>query len=329
MSFILPELVVESVIRDGLANLRANPQIVDDVFGMFLRKPFQRKYGQKELDKIKKMVVEKQIAVVFSYYEVDSQSPCFSIMVGTDDDDKRTASLGDFRRDVFEDKTDPDSLAKLILVDQTIVQSWDPQSGELVLSNDADLSQVTKNNLVVNENNVEYTVSAVVDTPTLKAVYVKNGESDSFEINDVVTIKSSLDFNKYEVNGVNSDVKVVIGVHTKDALTTKYMYLLLKHLLLSRKKDLIKRCLIVSSFSGSDFGRDIQYAGDRVYTRFLTLTGKVEDSWKQSEVTLIEDIQPTVLVPKAQGPNPQTTESLGLEDQTIQIADDEEDPPTM
>lgn len=329
MSFVLPELVVESVVRDGLANLRANPQIVEDVFSMFLLKPYQRKYGQREIDKIKKMVTEKQVSVVHSYHEVDSNVPCFSIMIGSDDDDRRTASLGDFRKDVFEDITDPDALANLILVNETEVQSWDPQSGELVLALSTDLSKVTKNNKVVTSNNVEYTVTAVVDTPTQKSVYVLFGEEDSFEANDMVMIRSSLSFKKYEVNGVNSDVKLVLGVHTKDALTTKFLYILLKHILLSRKSDLIKRCFIASSYSGSDFGRDLQYAGDRVYTRFLTLTGKVEDSWKQSEVTLVEDVQPVVLVPKATGPNPQTTESLGRQTQTIQISEEDDDLPVM
>lgn len=329
MSFNLPELIVESVIRDGLANLKNNPQIIDDVFSSLLAKYNKRKYGSQEIENIKSLINKKQVNVVFAYHEVDSNVPCFSIMVGSDDEDKGRASLGDFRKDVFEDITDPDELAKLVLVDQTIVVAWDYKSGELILSPDVDLAQVTKNNILVDENSIEYTVKSIVDQTGFKSVFIVGGEEDSFEANDVVSIKSSLNYKKYEVNGVMSDVKLVVGVHTKDALTTKYMYILLKHILLSRKQDLIKRCFIVSSYSGSDFSRDQAYAGDRVYTRFLTISGKVEDSWNQSEVQLIEDIQPTVLVPKATGTNAQTTESLGLESQTIQIADDEEEPPTM
>ena len=69
--------------------------------------------------------------------------------------------------------------------------------------------------------------------------------------------------------------------------------------MLSRKEDLINRNFAVSTYSGSDFTRNMQYPGDHVFTRFLTISGKVEDSWRSDEVIPIDNLEIQVLVPKA------------------------------
>ena len=78
---------------------------------------------------------------------------------------------------------------------------------------------------------------------------------------------------------VLSDVQISVGIHTKDSLMTRYLYTLVKYILLSRRIDLERRGLIASTFGGSDFMRDMGYQGDIVYTRFLTVIGKAEDTW--------------------------------------------------
>ena len=35
------------------------------------------------------------------------------------------------------------------------------------------------------------------------------------------------------------------------------------------------------SFSGSDFTRNLQYKGDIVFNRFLTISGRIEDNWTE------------------------------------------------
>lgn len=100
---------------------------------------------------------------------------------------------------------------------------------------------------------------------------------------------------------------------------------------MSRKADLINRCFQKTTFQGSDFTRNLQYEGDHVFTRFLTVSGMIEDSWRSDEITQIDNIEVTTLVPKgaandqdADTDDPQgaTTEQLDKTDQTIQVADD-------
>ena len=53
---------------------------------------------------------------------------------------------------------------------------------------------------------------------------------------------------------------------------------------------MIQRCFHNSKLSGSDFTRDLRYEADMVYTRFLTVTGTIEESWRSDQVDLIDCI---------------------------------------
>ena len=83
----------------------------------------------------------------------------------------------------------------------------------------------------------------------------------------------------FDENIALSNVQVSIGIHTKEALMTKYLYIILKYIVLSRRIELERRGFIASTFGGSDFNRDMAYKGDIVYSRFLTMIGKTEDTW--------------------------------------------------
>src|SRR5579863_9750659 len=105
IGFKMPELIVESIIRDGLQNVNADPSIIDYVFNELTRTYNQQKYGQAEILRIKALLA-KPLAIVYSYVEVDAKSPCYSIMLGADDEDKKRAQLADFYEYITEPITD-------------------------------------------------------------------------------------------------------------------------------------------------------------------------------------------------------------------------------
>lgn len=319
MSFQLPDIIIESVIRDGLEDLRRNPQHIDDIFGSLTRSYASKKYGIAELNKIKELIQKKDIAVVHSFHEVSARLPCFSIQLTSDVEDRATAHLDDFEGDELVDLADPDELAALVKVSGITIDSYDPLSGEIKVPDAVDLSQTHVNLLFVDSAGVEHTIVGGIDnTAGQKKFFVAEGS-------DVTTtgtgeIKSSIDYKQYEVRGVLSNANMLIGVHSQEALLTKYLYMLLKYFLLSRKADLEARCYIVSSYQGSDFTRNLDYQGDVVYDRFLTVTGKVEDSWRSDQVQLVDHVIVTTKVDKDEA----STDDLDLDESTIQIIDDED-----
>lgn len=319
MSFIMPDLVIEATIRDGLADLAKNPERINNIFESLLLPYNKRKYGSRELQRLRKMVEKEQINVVHSFGEVTTKVPCFSIQLGADTEAKNLARLGDFEEDKRETFTDPSDLQDLVVIDSFIAQSYDSNSGQVFVDDSVDLSDVHANLLFIDGSGTEFVIKSGVSNQAGNKFFTID-KNQTPDINDFVTIKSSLDFEQFEINGVTSDINILVGVHSKNALTTKYMYILLKYFMLSRKRDMIKRCFIVSSHSGSDFTRNMEYQGDMVFTRFMTVTGKIEDSWRGDEVDLIDDIRVEALVPQDQA----TAEDLDSEDLTIKPSDRED-----
>jgi hypothetical protein len=291
--FILPELIIESIIRDGLANLKANPKVIESVFAQLTRAYANRKYGLAEITKIKALIADpsKEIAILFSYHEVDSKPYSYSIMVGTDSENKARTHLDDHFEGIEEQITDPIELEALHRVDNINVTGYDPLTGKVSVVDATDLSPVYRNMIYVDAAGTEFTIlTGINNTPGDKSFFIQKQAEVDF-VTPTAYIRSSLDYKAYEVRGTTSAVNLIVGVHSKDALTTKYLYILLKYFLLSRKKDLIKRGIYTVTYDGSDFNRDSQFTGDQVFSRFLTISGKIDDIWRSDEVILIDNIE--------------------------------------
>lgn len=287
MGIHLTDLIVEATIRDGLEYLKQNPDVVDDIFSPLTRTYNQRKYGQAEIEKIKTMLNTKNIAVVHSFYEAESKSPCYSIQLGAEAEAKDRAHLGDFEADVQEDIEDEDSLIRIPLFTPL---AHDPVSGKVSVPDNVDLSPLNAGYIFVdgdeNESDVQRGISNV---PGNKFFFIPKGVMPN--ITDPCFIKTFLSFTQHEEKGDTSSINILIGVHAKDALLTKYLYVILKYIMKSRKNDLIRRGIVNSSFQGSDFTRDLKYEGDMVFTRFFTLSGQVDDTWASADVPLIDNVE--------------------------------------
>lgn len=288
--FIVPELIIESIIRDGIQNVNNDPTIIDDLFAQLTRTYSAKKYGQTEIDKIKEMV-KKEIAVVYTYSQIDQFPISFSIMIGSDTENARGDSIDDYLESAEEQIVDADELQALHKVDDLEVLDYDPISGKVSVSDATDLTSVYRYMIYTDASENEFTIiNAVSNEIGNKFFFIEKGSEPDYSENTGF-IRSNLDYKEYEVKGIRSNVKMVVGAHSKDVLTTKWMYVLLKYFIVSRKKDIIKRGLICSMVDGSDFARDSDFEGDKVFTRFLTISGQVDDIWRSDQVQLIDHIE--------------------------------------
>lgn len=286
MAIKLPDLIIESVIRDGLENIKARPEILDDVFGDLLRPFASRKYGVEALDKIKELLTgnnPETIAVVHSFYNVNANLPCYSINMTTDGEDQRLARLDDFDGDKIE-ALSPAEVASLVRV-LPFDFTYEATSGFVQVADSVNLSAAFPRFLFVDADENTHEIIAISEAPNgffiQKGLTLPVGQG---------YIKSFLDFKQTEIRGVEQNVQLLIGVHTREELLTKYLYALLKYILLSRKTDTILRGMYSISITGSDFSRDQRYEGNHVFTRFLTVSGKVNDSWRADHVDLIDSV---------------------------------------
>src|SRR6185436_5351187 len=152
-----------------------------------------------------------------------------------------------FEEDIQEDITDPDELEALIKVPDLIPTAYDEVTGKLSVDDSVDLSGVHAGYIYVDGDGNEFDVArGISDEEGNKFFFINRFETPN--ITDPGEIKSFLAYTQHEEKGDSSAVNILIGVHAKDALLTKYLYVILKYIMKSRKRDLIKRGLVNSSF---------------------------------------------------------------------------------
>lgn len=316
MGFKMPELIVESVIRDGLKSLRNDPDQLDDVLEIMEADFASTKYGKKEINKIKNFFQTKEVKVVHAFHQVPAAIPCFSIQLNSDAEAADLAHLDDYEEERIEPETDPEDIANRIIVASLTPDSYDVNTGLLRIPDSVDLSNVGVNHIFVDAGKAEHSITGALDNRIgLKKFGIAKGSTVTLGGG---SIKSSIDYKQFEGRGVIDNEQLLLGIHTDEPLLTKYLYTILKYVLQSRKLDLIIRGFKRITFSGSDFTRNLDY-NEPVFSRFLTLTGITENDWKAQEITPIENVQVTVLVEKDEA----TTEQLGLENSSLQVTDDD------
>lgn len=314
MAFVLPEIVIESVIRDGIANMKNNEKVIDDVFASLKEPYISSKYGQAEIDRIKSVILnKKEISVVHNLSDIGMNVPCYSIQLGVDLEDKAQAGLGDHEGMHETPITDPIELAALIKVDNIVVDSFDVTQFKVTTA--TDLTDGKQSHEFIDASGTAWDIKAI--DKANGCIYLELGATP--DISDFCRIESKLKTVVHEEKYVASDETIIIGVHAKDALMAKYLYILLKYFMVSRKHSMQKRCFDVSSYNGSDFTRNLQMQGDQVYNRFLTITGKIEDTWNAGDVDQIDEVQVTVLVPKDEA----APEDINQENLTVKASDND------
>lgn len=316
MSFKLPDLIIESIVRDGLNNARRDETVIDDVFGDLNVSYSSKKYGAAEIEKIKEIIRKKEVSLVHAFNLVNANLPCISIMMADDVEDEKAAQLGGYVYNVAKAFTTPEQLAKLVIVESFAPTSYDPNTGVVRVPDSVNLAAVYPNLLFVDRAGVQHVVlGGIINDPGAKQFII--GEQAEVDLGPGAEIKSSIDYEIFQKRGNSERTQIILGVHTSDALLTKYLYVLLKYFILSRRSDMIQRGFDLSTYQGSDFSRDLEYAGDVVYTRFLHLTGLVMHRWRSDKVQLIDSVDIQVQVGKDRLNN----EQLGRQNATIKVKD--------
>jgi len=314
MSFKLPDLIVESIIRDGLNNARRDETVIEDVFQDLTLSFASKKYGQAEIEKIKTVIRNKEVSVVHAFAINNITNPCISIHLSEDFEEESQAPMGGYQRNFTQPFTSPEKLAALVRVPSFTPTSYDSAVGTVYVPDGVNLAAVHKNLLFVDtDKNEFYILGGINNELGAKQFLIEAGATPT--IGAGCEIKSSIDYDQFLQRGNAERTAIVLGIHTQEALLTKYLYTLVKYFILSRKRDMITRGFQLNNYSGSDFQRNQDFEANNVFSRHITLSGLVLHDWRSDKVQLIDNVDVRVKVPKDKLGNV----ALGLTDQTIQV----------
>jgi len=97
MGFIFGDLIVETILTEGLADFRAN---IDDRLDMFydqLKESYlSTEYGQAELDRFKQYINDNEISIVHNWNIVSQRVPCIFIQNVSSQEQVQRTFINDF-----------------------------------------------------------------------------------------------------------------------------------------------------------------------------------------------------------------------------------------
>jgi hypothetical protein len=303
MSAPLTEFTIETVIRDGLGNLRANPIAFDDLFSKFRATFFNNQYGQDHINTLKTYIQNNQVRIVHSFAQVPPAVPCVSIQILKSSE---TPKLQQFSNEAEDVDTPIEPIVRIADVQPL---SYDPVSGKLQLDPDTDLSNLCPGMIFKDSNGIEFTIRSG-NSNLAGNKYINIGPGQEPELTLPGKITSNIRNKRMSRRMIRLEETISLGVHAKNNVhIVKYLYYILTYILKSRMDSLINRGVHLDYGIGSIFDRVDEYQGENVFSRFIEVNCITEFDWDQEQVSLIDCFDLTVRAPDGVTPTSTTKTS--------------------
>ena len=286
------DIIIRSAIIAGIADLRANPYLLDFAFAGLLQDDLTKSdYGQQEINQAKKYFQNTDIRVALNINPNEVKFPVISIALMASSDDDTT--LGDIHYQTSENNdTTWDTLAGPMSA-----TAYNPATGELTI-NPKELSTfiLAPNMIVLDKNGRQYTITDVTDYNVI--VIDKNINADLTGL----LIKPTRPALITQLESIVFKESFAIGVHVdSEPVHLTYLHSILTFILLRYKQALFEtRGLERTSLSSAEFRRDDDLMPEMVYSRYISLSGYVRQYWpklttpKITDVAFEPTIQPTI-----------------------------------
>lgn len=301
----LTEFVIETVIRDGIGFLRANPTVLDDIFSKFTATWFNTQYGQNHIEKLKTYILQNQVKIVHSFAQVPTSVPCISIQITKSYEDPNEQQFSNEYEEV-DTPIDP-----IVRVANVIPVSFDVATGKLVIDNSVNLDPVFPGMVFIDADGAEFEIqsgnSNLAGNKFISLPRTGNVPNTS----EPGQIVSSIRVQRVARRMIRLRETISLGVHgKKDVHIVKYLYYLLTYILKSRMDSMIERGIHLDFGNGALFDRVDQFEGDNVFSRFMDVNCITEFDWNQEQVNLVDNFDLTIRSsPDGVSPNQTTVTS--------------------
>lgn len=299
----MTEFTLETVIRDGLGDLRSNPAAFDDLFSKFKSTFFNNQYGQVHINKLKTYIQNNQVRIVHSFAQVPTSVPCVSIQILKS---AETPKLQQFSNEAEDVDTAIDPIVRITNVQPV---SYDTVSGKLIVDPGTDLSLLCPGMIFKDSNDTEFTIRSGNSNLTGNK-YINIGSGQEPELTLPGDIISSIGNQRMARRMIRLEETISLGVHaSNDVHIAKYLYYILTYILKSRMDTLIQRGIHLDYGVGGIFDRVDEYQGENVFSRYIEVNCITEFDWNQELVTLIDCFDLTVRAPDGITPTSKTKTS--------------------
>lgn len=263
------DLLIRSAILMAIEDLRANPHLLDYAFASLVQDPFTRnEYGQREINNAKRWFLTTKIPVVMSTVVNEVAMPAISISLI--ESAEEAVTLADVHLITQQDDLNawPD-----------LTQTFNPISyvtatGQMTVPDTIGIILAPGQQVIDHDGQAHEILEMQGEfTFLIKANTVANFTGS--------TIRGKRPSNLVQMESVRMRESYSIGCHAQGEQTyLTYLHSLLVFCLYRYKQDFLEaRGFERSVVSSTDFRRNDSFDNELTYSRHLTLTGYVQQTW--------------------------------------------------
>lgn len=282
------DLIIKTCIELAFEDIKKQPWLIEDIFGSLIENPYLRaKYGMKEIERAKEYLLNNDIPI-YMRHRIDKQEiPCITISIGQSTEDRSLATLGDQSHIVEQYSADEIGTPIKFIIPPFNPISYDSDTGIVEVPTEVDGYQYIGQGMVAVDP----------DTGNGYVIQSKAG-TNGFLISTGASITGKLAiiprFQVYRARRERaiSQESYNIGCHAHgDPSTLLFLYNVVKYGLYRYRESLLESSNFqISNLSSTDMVKNDAFGQENVYSRFLTLSGQVEESWVKAPHRVIEAV---------------------------------------
>lgn len=260
---------------------------MDDILADFINDPMLSGiYGQKEIDNAKKWFAENEISIFLPHRMDLEKMPCITISIGSNIEDRSLSRLGDMTP--YVEELEYSTVGKTIpyILQPFDYVSYDQATGYFQISPEKDLTIVRPG-------------MVVLDPATGNGFVISNVDNQGFFISagTNITFTSIGVIPHYRILRARREIatfqeKITIGCHAHgDPNALLWLYSIMMYGLLRYREGVLEsRNFQLSNIETSDMIRNDAFNsfGENVYSRFITISGQVENTWIKAPKYVVE-----------------------------------------
>jgi len=258
------------------------------MFSSFIENPIlNKKYGWKEVARAKEFLLNNKINYYMKHRHDKMDFPCITIALGQSNEDKSLSTLGDVSTGVID--YNPSEIDKPIpyIIKPTNLLSYDPLTGIIEIG-------PNENYIYIEEN------MSAVDPATGNGYTILGKAGDNgFEIakdltinfDQIAVVPQYLTY-RARMEKIISQETYNIGCHVSgDPAQMIFLFSLVKYALLRYREGLFEQYRFdLGTISSSDMIKNDAFEADNIYSRFVQLSGQVEEYWVKTPFRKFETV---------------------------------------
>jgi hypothetical protein len=288
------DVIIKAMVDLGLDEMRKNPWLLRHAFeSLFVTRYIAEKYGEKQVDAAKEWLINNKIEVTMRPRDDKDQLPMVTILPLPSNEKIEMKSMGDMS--TMRKILMPNEIGKPIpyIVKPFVPLAYDQGTGLLALSiNTIGVETVVPGQILVNpENGTGYEILSVVGVnSTTIAIQIEPG---------IVLMGTQFgvvpEFQYYEarIEHTFNQETYSIGCYAHgDVQSLIFLHTIVYYAIMRYRQTLLEGSGFAESVVNSgELAEDKNFTGpggEKAYSRFITLTGQVEQSWIKAPQRYIE-----------------------------------------